>query len=589
MGKIKPAGVLVIAAVAIGVGAAVKFMWWDKRPQEAKASTEIGKLVLPDAPEASLGGAATMLPFPSTKPVNVSGGMEATQYVMGWSAQLGLMHATGGKTTMKGSLMEAAGINLTIVRENNCDVSIAALVKFAQQYKDDPTTPGVLCSYMGDGMPTFFNTLYRALEPLGPEYRPVAFYAMGKSYGEDKLMGPASWRTNPRDALGKTVACYLRDGDMNILLKWAGDNNLRVNPDETTYDSLAINLIAASDYLDAAAKYISGDYKEPRFLIRDGKKLSETVDVGVDAVATWTPGDVNIARDRGGLVNIASTKDYSTQMPNITIGIKKWLNANRTGIEGYIAALAQSGDQVRSFNEARKYACDVQAKVYDEQNGDYWFKYYNGVTERDAQGKMVELGGSMVFNLHDAVNYFGMGDDGIDRYKVVYTTFGDILSKMYPELIPTYPAYKDVMDKSFIATVQANHPELMEGKALPVTYADAISEPVSNKSYSIQFETGRADIKPSSYGDLDEILNSAVVAENLNVGVSGYTDNVGSPTANQRLSEQRAEAVRQYLIDKGLSARRIQSAGYGEENPVADNNTAAGKARNRRVEITLGR
>lgn len=589
MGKVKPAGLVGLAAVAIGIGAAVKFMWWDKRPQEAKASTQIGKLVLPDAPEASLSGAAAMLPFPSTKSVNVQGGVEATQYVMGWNSQIGLMLATGGKTTTKGSLMEAAGVNLTIVRENNCDVSIAALVKFAQDYKADPTTPGVLCSYMGDGMPTFFNTLTRALEPLGPEYQPVAFYAMGKSYGEDKLMGPPSWKTRPQDAIGKTVACYLRDGDMNILLKWAGDNNLPVNPDETTYDSLAINLVAATDYLDAAAKYIVGDYKEPRSIIRDGKKLSETVDVGVDAVATWTPGDVNIAQKRGGLVNIASTKDYSTQMPNITIGIRKWLNDNRAGIEGYIAALAQAGDQVRSFNEARKYACEIQAKVYDEQNGDYWYKYYNGVTERDAQGKMVELGGSMVFNLHDAVNYFGMGDDGIDRYKVVYTTFGDILSKMYPELMPSYPPYKDIMDKSFIATVQANHPELMEGKALPVNYATTISEPVSNKSYSIQFETGSSRIKEASYPDLDEILSSAVVAENLNVGVSGHTDNVGNPESNQRLSEQRAEAVRQYLIDKGLSPRRIESAGYGEDRPIAENTTSAGKARNRRVEITLGR
>lgn len=173
---------------------------------------------------------------------------------------------------------------------------------------------------MGDGMPSFFAGLSKELEPLGPEYQPVAFYAMGKSYGEDKLMGPAAWKADPKNALGKTVSCFLRDGDMNILLKWAGDNGLKVNPDETTFDRNAVNLVSASDFLDAANKYITG-YKEKRAFTENGKKLSSDTTVGVDAVATWTPGDVNIAKKKGGLVNIASTRQYSSQMPNITITI----------------------------------------------------------------------------------------------------------------------------------------------------------------------------------------------------------------------------------------------------------------------------
>ena len=145
---------------------------------------------------------------------------------------------------------------------------------------------------------------------------------------------------------------------MNILLKWAGDNNIKVNPDETTYDKDAINLVAANDFLDACNKYITG-YKESRKVIKEGKKTNETIEVGVDGVATWTPGDVNIAKQKGGLVSIASTKEYSSQMPNITITIKKFAYDHRTDIENLIMALGQSGDQVRSFNDAKKFAAET--------------------------------------------------------------------------------------------------------------------------------------------------------------------------------------------------------------------------------------
>lgn len=410
---------------------------------------------------------------------------------------------------------------------------------------------------------------------------------MGKSYGEDKLMAPASWKSDPKSALGKTVSCFLRDGDMNILLKWAGDNGLKVNPDETTFDRNAVNLVSASDFLDAANKYITG-YKEKRFFVENGKKLSTDTTVGVDGVATWTPGDVNIAQKKGGLINIASTRQYASQMPNITITIRKFINDHRTDVENLIIALAQAGDQVRSYTDAKALAADVSAKVYNEQDGAYWLKYYNGATEKDAQGIDVELGGSMAFNLSDAANIFGLGKDGVDRYKIVYNTFGDILSKMYPEYLSNYPAYSKMIDKSLIQSVMVNHPELLQGKAIDIKYADKITDKVSSKSFQIQFETGSATIKPQSYEVLDDILKSSVVAEGLKVGIYGHTDNTGNDAANQQLSEARAASVKAYLIAKGIVESRLESKGFGSAQPIADNSTTSGKAQNRRVQIVLG-
>jgi outer membrane protein OmpA-like peptidoglycan-associated protein len=275
-------------------------------------------------------------------------------------------------------------------------------------------------------------------------------------------------------------------------------------------------------------------------------------------------------------------------MPAITITIKKFAYDHRTDIENLIIALAQAGDQVRSFTEAKKFAADISAKVYAEQNGEYWLKYYNGVVEKDMQGNDVALGGSMVFNLQDAANMFGLGKDGVDRYKVVYNTFGEILSKMYPELMPTFPEYSKVVDKSFMATVIANHPELMAGQAIKTTYSTEMSTTVSSKSYQIQFETGSSVILPGSYAQLDEIMASAIVAEGLKVGVYGHTDNTGNADANQKLSEARANAVKSYLISKGLREDRIEAKGFGPTQPIADNKTADGKAQNRRVQIVLG-
>jgi outer membrane protein OmpA-like peptidoglycan-associated protein len=584
--KMKSSGKILLIGMALALIFFGRVFWWNRRPQEAKASQDIGRVALPDAPEASLSGKSVLLPLPSATE-SVNGGTHIVWKIMAWNSQFPLLYANGGAHTMKGSLADKTKLQIDIVRQDDCFKSIADIVKFAQDYKNNPQAPGVFASFMGDGMPAFFAALSKELEPLGPEYQPIAFYAMGKSYGEDQLMGPMEWKKDPASALGKTVACVLRDGDMNILLKWAGDNNLKVNPDETTYDKDAINLIAANDFLDAANKYIAG-YKESRKLVKDGKKVSEEITVGVDAVSTWTPADVNIAQQKGGLVTIASTKQYSSQMPNITITIKKFAYDHRTDIENVIMMLSEAGDQVRSFNEAKAFAARVSASVYNEQTGEYWLKYYNGITEKDLQGQTVSLGGSMAFNLQDAANMFGLGKDGIDRYKIVYTTFGDILSRMYPEYMATYPAYAAVVDKSFLQSVIVNHAELMQGQALKQTYSAAITSEVSSRSYEIQFETGSAIIKPESYKVLDDILGSSVVAEGLKVGVYGHTDNTGNAATNQKLSEDRATAVKSYLISKGLQPARIESKGFGPAKPVADNTSAVGRARNRRVQIVLG-
>ncbi len=568
--KLKPAGKFLIIAAVVTTGI-LSVRWYQARPKEVAKSMEVGTVTLPDAPGASLSENAVLLALPSNETV-VNGGTKITWERMAWNSQFSGMYANGGIHTTKGSLFDNAHLDVIYIRQDDCSKQMADLVKFANDYKTNPNASAVLITFMGDGMPAFMTSLAKELEPLGPEYQPIIIpVAHGKSYGEDQVMAPQNWKQDPHNAIGKTVAGVLRDGDINILLKWAGDNGLKVNPDETTYDADAINIIAANDFLDAPNKYIAG-YTEIRKVVINGKTTGRDTTVGVDAVATWTPGDVNIATKKGGLVTIANTKQYASQMPNQTIAIKKWAYDHRTDVENMIIALAQAGDQVRSFNEAKAFAAKVSAEVYQEKDTDYWLKYYNGVEEQDLQGLKVNLGGSMVFNLVDMANTYGLGDDKVDRYKAVYNTFGNLMVKMYPSLIPTFMPYEKAVDKSFLYSVISNHPELLQGKAITTNYAENITSEVSSKSYSIEFQTGSANIKPASYKLLDEIFESAVVAEGLKIGVYGHTDNTGSDVVNIPLSEKRADAVKAYLLKKGLTANRVEAKGFGSTKPIADNN-----------------
>ena len=119
----------------------------------------------------------------------------------------------------------------------------------------------------------------------------------------------------------------------------------------------------------------------------------------------------------------------------------------------------------------------------------------------------------------------------------------------------------------------------------------AIKEEVLKKidyaANNIYFATGKFVLLGKSFKGLDEVVKILKNDPQLKLSIDGYTDNVGSDANNQRLSENRANAVRNYLAKKGVSSDRLTSTGHGENDPVADNNTAAGRQKNRRVELKL--
>ena len=104
-------------------------------------------------------------------------------------------------------------------------------------------------------------------------------------------------------------------------------------------------------------------------------------------------------------------------------------------------------------------------------------------------------------------------------------------------------------------------------------------------TYGITFDVGKATIKPESMGEINRIVQLMNENPTLKFSVEGHTDSTGNPTSNQTLSEQRSQAIVAKLVELGIAQDRLTAVGKGQNNPIADNSTDEGRAKNRRVEF----
>lgn len=104
---------------------------------------------------------------------------------------------------------------------------------------------------------------------------------------------------------------------------------------------------------------------------------------------------------------------------------------------------------------------------------------------------------------------------------------------------------------------------------------------------NVYFDSGKSSLKTESYKELNELLEYMTLKKDLKIEIAGHTDDVGDDNTNMKLSDERAKAVKAYLVKKGIASARISTMAFGETQPIADNATPEGKAKNRRIEVNV--
>jgi outer membrane protein OmpA-like peptidoglycan-associated protein len=148
------------------------------------------------------------------------------------------------------------------------------------------------------------------------------------------------------------------------------------------------------------------------------------------------------------------------------------------------------------------------------------------------------------------------------------------------------------MATKLLTGVEVSLPEFgVERKLL--AFIEDKSKPVDKKTWftfdRLDFETGSATLRPTSAEQLRNIAEIMKAYPKVALKLGGYTDNVGNPDDNLKLSKLRAQNTMQELVKSGVDAKRLEAEGYGEKFPVADNSTEDGRAKNRRIDILVTR
>lgn len=540
-----------------------------------------------------------LLPLPKSEQssaVSSKGKIIIAEYA--WNGNSGMIAANGGPRTTEGSLMEAAGINLEIVRQDMVGGLRDMQIKFVEEFasgtdypKSDKAAFGV--SIMGDGAPFYISTTQKSLDDkFGKgKYHVQNIAAIGLSYGEDKLIGPKIWKDNPQSMKGCVISSVIGDGDWVVAVNYASANNVQVNPDATTYDANAINFVPSQDddYINSVKELIKSQktgFTVPLKEVVDGKLTGKTINHKIDGATTWTPGDKMAFDALTGFTDVISTKEFVNQMATSVIVIKEWALLHEKEVIAMLKQTYVANNQIKLYDEWAVAASVAVAKTYNFETPKYWYDLFKG-QKGTKEGLDYNIGGSKVFNYADAMQYFGI-TDGNNRYKAVYNQVSTYLTDLNPcdfngTCKDGVVGYEDAVNLYFLKSIT----DVDAGKTEKITYTETKTNVMAKGNWSIRFETGSSKVSGDTK-DLITIYNLLVQAEQTKVKIIGHTDNVGNSISNLTLSKDRAQSIKEYLINKGISEQRFQLVdGLGDTQPIGNNKTDIGKASNRRVEIIL--
>lgn len=172
----------------------------------------------------------------------------------------------------------------------------------------------------------------------------------------------------------------------------------------------------------------------------------------------------------------------------------------------------------------------------------------------------------------------------------MWSAFSDAKGKIKQTLPPgdNYNvSLKSISDTTKYAVLQVPKLEADEYFTEPFWVNIQIEPARSYRLDNVHFDTDKASLRPDSYTQLNELLEYLQRHSTTNIEIAGHTDNTGTAAHNSKLSQDRANTIRDYLVKKGIKANRVTAKGYGDSQPVADNATEEGRQLNRRTEVRI--
>lgn len=487
------------------------------------------------------------------------------------NAHQALALANMGKVTDPGSIFARHGITMRFRPMDRVSERIEALRAMAAAFhRGDPTSDigAHFFTVGGDVSHWVLGQVDQTLKTVNPDFEAEVVGFSGLSTGEDQFLGPPDWKERPKSVLGGMVAAVPYSSAWNVIIFWCAENEIPFNPDQEYYNPRALNLVETDGPDDAAELYIEEKTVE-RIFISNGRdyrrrsvKKGEKREVAVNGVATRIPFVRQIVSERGGLVTVASTKKYPNQTPQLIVGLKQWNQQNEEIVTGLLASMFEASQRIeKSHRDIKAGSLEPKSDEDDRWRAaqdihelapmvspDDWYAYYGGSKLKGKGDLEVEIGGASVGSLQQNLLFFGLGQAGPDRGKVVYNRFESLARQYDPDYPKSSPKWESAYNQRHMKRVLEQYPELAQtDPALPAfTLGEEQQEP-QEFIYDIAFGTNQRVLTPEDKAILSEAVEQITTTDTVRVEIHGYSDSSGSADRNLELSLRRAEAVYDWL------------------------------------------
>lgn len=300
----------------------------------------------------------------------------------------------------------------------------------------------------------------------------------------------------------------------------------------------------------------------------------------VDAAVVWSPDDEACLSAVAGSRVLESTKSASNIIADVFIAKKAWVEANQKRLQQLYEGWMKGAAEINSNDGNKRKAAKILSENFEGVSEDWAYKAINNV-------RLTTHG--------DNLNFFGFNPDyngvtGDRLYGRMVQVYGDL-----GYLEGRTPTWREIANSSAVRATSlsgAAHEAEAQKQFTEVTKQEGEEkEAIATKRVSINFRTGEHQLDENAKYIIDrEFVEIAKAFANARIRIEGNTDNVGSRESNVALSQKRAEAVRDYLVNEhGMPRNRFIVVGNGPDNPVAPNNSETGKAKNRRTDFELVR